>query len=190
MPEQPESGEHNPWHDAEARYQPGQEVRGSVTRVTHFGIFVQVEPGLAGVIYTFELGPSPAAVAAFVPGQELCAYVKGIDVGRKRLELSLGQQSAPGLLEERALPVERRRGKSPDELSWSTPQPQVLSHLLDAPPERRERICPTCQRPTQNGWKYCVYCGGSLRRHCPLCGSVQPDLPDARYCCECGNVFS
>lgn len=190
MQEQTQPGEHNPWHDAETRYQPGQEVRGTVTRITHFGVFVQVEPGLAGIIYTFELGSSSAAVSGFVPGQELHAYVRGIDAGRKRLELGLGRPSPTGMLEEHALPAELRHGKALDESPWPMPRPQAPSPLLEMPPERGGRVCPTCQHSTQLTWKYCVYCGGALRRHCPLCGSVQPDLPDARYCCECGKIIS
>ena len=151
---------------------------------------MQVEPGLAGIIYTFELGSSSAAVSGFVPGQELHAYVRGIDAGRKRLELGLGRPSPTGMLEEHALPAELRHGKALDESPWPMPRPQAPSPLLEMPPERGGRVCPTCQHSTQLTWKYCVYCGGALRRHCPLCGSVQPDLPDARYCCECGKIIS
>ena len=187
---QPQPGEYNPWHDAETRYQPGQEVHGPVTRVTHFGVFMQIEPDLIGVIYTFELGPGLAALTGFVPGQEIHAYVKSIDAGRKRLELGLSQSPTSGLLAEHAIPAALRRGKLPDELPQSMPRPQELLYVPDAPSEQSERACPTCQRSIQAVWKHCVYCGGSLRRHCLLCGSLQPDLLDARYCCECGKMLS
>lgn len=181
--------EHDPWQDAETRYQAGQEIHGAVTRVTQLGVFVQTEPGLEGIIYTFELGPRPSAVAGFAPGQEIQLYVKSIDANRRRLELSLAQQTVPGLLEERDLPAAIRRNKQPDNLAW--PAPPVLPDAPLSPPnalhEQGKRSCPTCQRAVQDTWKHCVYCGGSLHRHCPACGSIQPDLPDAHYCCECGK---
>ncbi len=183
---------HNPWHDVEARYQPGQQVQGTVTRVTHFGVFVQVEPELEGVIYTFELGPGRSAVASFVQGQEMQLYVKSIDAGRKRMELSLEQPSMLGLLEEHTIPAVLRRSKPSSELPWPMPLPDALAQLplalSGAISEQNGRVCPTCQHSVQDAWKYCVYCGGSLRRRCPACDSVQPDLPEARYCYECGKI--
>ncbi|MGH2508175.1 MAG: double zinc ribbon domain-containing protein [Ktedonobacteraceae bacterium] len=202
-----------PWHDIEARYQPGQQVQGTVTRVTHFGVFVQVEPGLEGIIYTFELGPGPAAVAGFVPGQQVQLYVRSIDAGRKRMELCLEQLLTPGLLEEQTIPAALRRSKPASEQpSWPTPLPDIFSQLPLTPPKTRSVRgafvdhaphtsqqplaplqapidCPHCQRTIQAAWQYCVYCGNALRRLCPACGNAQPNLPDARYCHECGNTL-
>lgn len=172
----------NAWASAEAHYQPGQEVRGTVTRVAQFGVFVQVEPGIEGIVYAFELGQGPSALVGFAPGQEMHLYVKSIDASRKRLELSLENEPMPGLIGERELPPVARRQPLPDKLP--RPKPQLPP---ETPGQQNESTCPTCQRAIQHAWKYCVYCGGSLRRHCPICGAAQPDLPDARYCCECGQ---
>jgi hypothetical protein len=172
------------WTDAERRYNPGQKVVGKVTRVTPFGVFLQVEPEIEGIIYTFELGQGPAAVAGFVPGLEVPVFVKSIDTRRKRLELSLLNQPIPGLLEEFEIPVELRRRKQPDLL----PSPPLLT------PQDRERAenhghqtCSTCQRQVQKTWKYCVFCGGSLQNYCPTCGLAQPNIPEAGYCYDCGQ---
>jgi transcriptional accessory protein Tex/SPT6 len=172
------------WADAEARYQTGQEVRGVVTRVAQFGVFVRVEPGIEGILYTFELGPGPGALANFAPGQEVRLYVKDVDVRRKRLELGLENRPVPGLVSERAVPDEARRKTLLEEPGAT----QAFPH--STPGERTERHCPTCQRPVQSTWRYCVYCGGTLQRRCQVCGTTQPDLPDARYCCECGKLLS
>ena len=96
----------NAWAHAEQRYQAGQEVQGVVTRVAQFGVFVQIEPDIEGVIYMFELGSGPSAIAAFTPGQRLQLYVRNIDASRKRLELSLSNDPTPGLLDERIVPPE------------------------------------------------------------------------------------
>lgn len=174
----------NAWADAEARYRTGQEVRGVVTRAAQFGVFVRVEPGIEGILYTFELGPGPGAMAGFAPGQEVLLYVKDVDARKKRLELSLENQSVPGLLSEREVPAEARR-KTPPE-----PPGPLQSSPSEALGGWGKQNCPTCQRPVQHPWKYCVYCGGTLQRRCPACGTTQPDLPDARYCCECGTLLS
>jgi transcriptional accessory protein Tex/SPT6 len=175
----------NAWTHAEGRYQFGQKVQGTVTRVAQPGVFVQIEPGIEGIIYTFELGAGPSALAGFAPGQEMQLYVKGIDASRKRLELGLSNDAIPGLLDERMLPPTVRRKTLPDEQSWPLPD------LLPETPANARSInrppCPTCQRQAQAAWKFCIYCGGSLQRLCSACGSTQPDLPDARYCYECGT---
>lgn len=175
----------NVWANAEERYQAGQKVRGTVTRVAQFGVFVQVEPGIEGVVYAFELGPGAGALAGFAPGQEMQLYVKGVDAKKKRLELGLGDEAMPGLLAERALPPEVRRKAQPPEMPYPLPGPlpQPLASLSD----QSAPNCPTCRREVQATWKYCVYCGGRLQRRCSACGSVQPDLPGALYCFECGK---
>jgi small subunit ribosomal protein S1 len=44
-----------PWESATERYLPGQRVNGSVTRLTDFGAFVELEPGLEGLIHISEM---------------------------------------------------------------------------------------------------------------------------------------
>lgn len=44
-----------PWETAAERYLPGQRVSGAVTRVTDFGAFVELEPGLEGLIHISEM---------------------------------------------------------------------------------------------------------------------------------------
>ncbi len=173
----------NVWADAEMRYRAGQEVRGVVTRVAQFGVFVQLEPGIEGILYTFELGPGPGAMAGFAPGQEVRLYVKDVDARKKRLELGLESEPVPGLLSEREVPAQARRKTPPESL-----EPAYL-FPREAPSERGEQNCPNCQRPIQLTWNHCVYCGGMLRRRCSACGTTQPALPGARYCCECGILL-
>ena len=180
-----EQATNNPWAGVEARYQPGQQVQGSVTRIAQFGVFVQIEPGLEGIVYAFELGQELSAIAGIEVGQEMRLYVKSIDVGKKRLELGLQNESMPGLLGANEMPPAIQRSKPREDHSWLPSFP-----LPDGARTHDERHCPTCLRSIQRVWKYCVYCGGSLLRSCPVCGTAQPDLPDAHFCCECGQVLS
>lgn len=46
----------DPWHRAiPERYQPGMVVRGKVTKITNFGVFVELEPDLEGLLHVSEL---------------------------------------------------------------------------------------------------------------------------------------
>ena len=44
-----------PWETAAERYLPGQRITGAVTRLTEFGAFVELEPGLEGLIHISEM---------------------------------------------------------------------------------------------------------------------------------------
>lgn len=183
----------NAWIGAEERYRPGQEVQGTVTRIAPFGVFVEVEPGIEGIMYSFELGPG--AMAEMVHGQPLLLSVGSIDIHKKRLELRLANQSMPGPLTEQQLPPAVRRQKDlsipPGSLSMEDLLPQAEHAALpETPLPFYEHHCSTCQQRVQPRWKYCVYCGENLQRLCQTCGTLQPALPEARYCCECGQLLS
>ena len=47
--------EPQPWETAAERYQPGQRIAGTVTRLTDFGAFVEIEPGIEGLIHISEM---------------------------------------------------------------------------------------------------------------------------------------
>ena len=49
--------------------------------------------------------------------------------------------------------------------------------------------CPHCKRVTQQHWKHCVYCGRSLARVCPKCGTPRAEAEGVRFCYECGSPF-
>jgi small subunit ribosomal protein S1 len=80
----------DPWDDAEARYGVGRVVEGIVERAGPPGVFVQLEPGLTGLIPMSELSIPPGSDASRVhhPGEKLIVKVIGIDAQRKRITLS------------------------------------------------------------------------------------------------------
>jgi len=49
----------DPWSGAESRYVSGAEVKGKVLRTTNFGAFVELEPGIEGLIHISQLADSP-----------------------------------------------------------------------------------------------------------------------------------
>jgi small subunit ribosomal protein S1 len=50
----------DPWDgDIPSKYKPGQKVQGVVTKLTNFGVFVELEPGLEGLLHITELSETP-----------------------------------------------------------------------------------------------------------------------------------
>jgi small subunit ribosomal protein S1 len=83
-----------PWESASDRYQLGQRVTGTVRRLTDFGAFVEVEPGIEGLIHVSELSwvhkvRKPSDVLKLEDSVE--AVVLSINPGERRLSLGLKQ---------------------------------------------------------------------------------------------------
>jgi small subunit ribosomal protein S1 len=81
----------DPWERIEMRYQEGQTVEGKVENGADFGVFVELEPGLSGLIPISELGLDRDADprAAFAPGEKLQLKLMGLDPNRRRISLSV-----------------------------------------------------------------------------------------------------
>ena len=81
----------NPWVVAADRYAAESTVSGNVTRVTDFGAFVELEPGIEGLIHISELDHRRVRKVTDVVrvGQEVTAKVLEFDRNRKRVSMSL-----------------------------------------------------------------------------------------------------
>jgi small subunit ribosomal protein S1 len=81
----------DPWAQVPRRYPVGTRVRGKVTSVTDFGIFVELEEGVEGLIHVSQLSTErvdkPAAL--FKPDEEVEAEVTNVDSREKRIGLSI-----------------------------------------------------------------------------------------------------
>ncbi len=101
--------EPEPWETAAERYQPGQRVMGTVTRVTDFGAFVEIEPGVEGLIHISEMSwakkvrhPSDLLKA----GDRVDAVLLSIRPQERRIALGLKQALAdPWIEAERNFPA-------------------------------------------------------------------------------------
>lgn len=81
----------SPWDLAANNYAQGQTVSGTVTRVTEFGAFVQLEPGIEGMVHISELDHRRIArvTDAVSVGQTLDLQVRDVDTTKRRIGLSL-----------------------------------------------------------------------------------------------------
>lgn len=93
----------SPWDQASLNYPPGAVVKGKVTRTMDFGAFVEVEPGVEGLVHVSELAPQRVNRVTDVvkPDQEVTVKVLNVDVANRRMSLSLKQAAnAPEPAEE------------------------------------------------------------------------------------------
>ncbi|ADD26891.1 30S ribosomal protein S1 [Meiothermus ruber] len=80
----------DPWKSLPDRYPPGTPVKGKVTGLTDFGVFVEIEPGIEGLIHVSELAyervEKPSEI--FKKGDEVEAAILQIDPVEQRISLS------------------------------------------------------------------------------------------------------
>ncbi len=84
----------HPWDSAAAKYKTGERVRGTVTRIMDFGAFVELEPGVEGLIHISEMSWSKKVRKvsdAVKPGETVEAVILGVNVAERRLSLGLKQ---------------------------------------------------------------------------------------------------
>lgn len=81
----------NPWTTAEARYAKGTTVTGRVTRTEPFGAFVELEPGVEGLVHISELDHKRVRRVTEVlnVGQTATVQVLEVDPQKKRISLSV-----------------------------------------------------------------------------------------------------
>ena len=81
----------DPWADIEGKYMADMVVPGKVTRTAEFGAFVELEPGLEGLVHISEISAQRIRSAGDVlkPGQEVRVHVLEVDKDRRRISLSI-----------------------------------------------------------------------------------------------------
>jgi small subunit ribosomal protein S1 len=82
----------DPWLQAiPTNYQPGMIVKGKVTKITNFGVFVELEPGLEGLLHVSELSDAkvenPTEVVKI--GDEVEVKILRVDIDERKIGLSL-----------------------------------------------------------------------------------------------------
>ena len=84
----------HPWDSVPEKYETGERVRGAVTRVTDFGAFVELEPGVEGLIHISEMSWAkkvrrPSDLVK--PGETVEAVILGVNPAERRISLGLKQ---------------------------------------------------------------------------------------------------
>jgi small subunit ribosomal protein S1 len=84
----------HPWDSVASKYRVGERVRGTVTRVMDFGAFVEVEPGVEGLIHVSEISwvkkvRKPSDLVK--PGETVDAVILAVNAAEQRMSLGLKQ---------------------------------------------------------------------------------------------------
>ncbi len=83
-----------PWETAGDKYKTGERVRGTISRIMDFGAFVELEPGVEGLIHISEMSwvkrvQKPGDIVK--PGETVEAMVLSVNVPERRISLGLKQ---------------------------------------------------------------------------------------------------
>src|SRR5450432_1563512 len=87
----------DPWDGVEAKYPPGAKFTGRITNITDYGAFVELEPGVEGLVHVSEMSWTKKNVH---PGkivstsQEVDVVVLDVDASKRRVSLGLKQAMA------------------------------------------------------------------------------------------------
>jgi small subunit ribosomal protein S1 len=84
----------HPWDAVPGKYSLGQRVTGVVTRTTDFGAFVELDPGIEGLIHISEMAWGKKvrkATDVVKPGETVEAVILGIAASERRISLGLKQ---------------------------------------------------------------------------------------------------
>jgi small subunit ribosomal protein S1 len=84
----------HPWDAVAEKYKPGERVRGTVTRLMDFGAFVEIDPGVEGLIHISEMSwakrvRTPADVVK--AGETVETVILGVNAAERRMSLGLKQ---------------------------------------------------------------------------------------------------
>jgi small subunit ribosomal protein S1 len=116
----------SPWDNIESKYHHSHIYKGKVTRLMDFGAFVELEPGVEGLIHISELSPQRVRTVSDVvkEGQEVEVMVLRIDPAQRKMSLSL-----KAALLEKENQVEAPEGAEDEEEAEEKPRPRRTTPL-------------------------------------------------------------
>lgn len=136
----------DPWKSLPDRYPPGTPVKGKVTGLTDFGVFVEIEPGIEGLIHISELDYSRVEKPSdlFKKGDEVEAVILNIDPVEQRISLSRKRLLTPPAPTPRTEEAEegersRRNGPQPRDNRGERPKKKSKGARSEGRLERRPR---------------------------------------------------
>lgn len=124
--------EDNPWFNAEEKYKAGDVVKGTVVRLVPFGAFIELEPGLDGLVHISQISNFRLAKPgdAMELGQEVEAKITEVDIEAKKINLSIKEVNPidpPSIMEQ--------AGQAKDEPADASPEAEEK-----IPTEHREDL--------------------------------------------------
>ncbi len=81
----------DPWQELVKKYSSEQQVTGKVSKVTSFGLFVELEKGLEGLVHISKIPPG----VEFKENDKITCVVEGIDSAKRKISLALVLKEKP-----------------------------------------------------------------------------------------------
>ena len=109
----------DPWSEVEERFSVGSQVDGPVVRIQPFGAFVELSPGLEGLVHISEMGEgkrlqTPRDVVRV--GQAVNVTILSIDSKERRISLSMDAAGRDAAAREEAEAIAGHKGQTPKTL--------------------------------------------------------------------------
>ncbi|MFC1877765.1 30S ribosomal protein S1 [Thermodesulfobacteriota bacterium] len=82
----------DPWNQVSEKFNPGDKVNGTVTRCMDFGVFVEIAPGIEGLVHISEMSYVKRVMNTaeeVTPGESVSVLIKDIDPRKRRISLSM-----------------------------------------------------------------------------------------------------
>jgi 4-hydroxy-3-methylbut-2-enyl diphosphate reductase len=97
----------HPWDNVEEKYPVGDTVSGKIVRITSFGAFVQLEPGVDGLVHISQISDKHVEKVEDVlkTGEEVQVRVLDVDPDKRRISLSI-REALPRQYEKAEPPVD------------------------------------------------------------------------------------
>ena len=140
-----------PWAVIDEKYQVGDIVEGKVVQIKEYGCFVELEPGLDGLVHISEVNHKRIGNIndEFSVGDIVKAKILEIDKENKRISLSIKETIEPPIFEEEVTPAEAAPEAAPEVVEEAAPEvveeaaPEVAEEAApEAAPEVVEEAAP------------------------------------------------
>ena len=122
-----------PWSVIDEKYAVGQVIEGKVVQIKEYGAFVELEPGLDGLVHISEVAHKRVGNIAeeLEVGQTVSAKILEIDKDRKRISLSIRETIDPPVVEENPV-VEAEEAPAVEEAPAAEEAVEVVEETEEA----------------------------------------------------------
>ncbi|HEY5501287.1 MAG TPA: 30S ribosomal protein S1 [Candidatus Humimicrobiaceae bacterium] len=134
----------DPWVEKIKTYKIGDVIEGKVTRIVKFGLFVQIQEDMEGLVHISELSAEPVKKPSDVAkiGDDLVVKIIDIDFDKRRMAFSIKQASEPETSPEQAvtnedLPEELIEGQ--EKMTEAKPEAADIKIEENTPEKEREK---------------------------------------------------